>query len=161
MQVTINIPAEKDRQPPRFDSSEFGDSWWSVLTKVQAMFTELFGVGAPLPNAQYTTAALQSAPMTGAQVAGAKVVVFDNTGTTPGNLQMPIATDLVAAIPGAAVGERYILKIRNSSGAANTATITTNTGITLVGTMTIAQNVTREFVVTLTSLTAVTRCWHN
>jgi hypothetical protein len=93
MQVTINIPAEKDRPPPRFDSSEFGDSWWSVLTKVQAMFTELFGVGAALPNAQYTTAALQSAPMTGAQVAGAKVVVFDNTGTTPGNLQMPIATE--------------------------------------------------------------------
>lgn len=109
-----------------------------------------------IPPAQYATAALQSATMTGAQVAGSRTCVFDNTGTTPGNLQMPTAAAIVAAISGAQAGLSYILKIRNSSGSANTATITTNTGITLTGTMTIAQNVTREFVVTLVSLTAVT-----
>ncbi len=109
-----------------------------------------------LPDAKYSTAALQSATMTGAQVAGAKVVAFDNTGTTPANLQMPTAAAIVAAHPGAVVGQAYVLKIRNSSGSANTATITTNTGITLTGTMTIAQTVTREFIVTLVSLTAVT-----
>lgn len=107
-------------------------------------------------DAQYATAAGQSALLTGAQVAGARSCVYDNTGTTPGNLQMPTAANLVAAIPGAYVGQSYILEIRNSSGSANTATITTNTGITLTGTMTIAQNVTRRFVVTLVSLTAVT-----
>jgi hypothetical protein len=110
----------------------------------------------PVAGAKYSTAAGQSALLTGAQVAGAEVVVYDNTGTTPGNLQMPTAANLVAAIPNAQVGFAYLLKIRNSSGSANTATITTNTGITLAGTMTIAQNVTRDFVVTLTSLTAVT-----
>lgn len=108
-----------------------------------------------LPTIQYATAALQAAQMTGAQVAGAREVVFENTGTTPGNLQMPTAANLVAAIPGAVAGMQYKLKIRNSSSGANTATITTATGITLTGTMTIPQNTTREFIVTLTSLTAV------
>lgn len=108
-----------------------------------------------LPDAQYSTAALQSAQMTGAEVAGAKVVAFENTGVTPANLQMPLATAIVAAMPGAQVGQSYLLKIRNSSSGANTATITTATGITLHGTMTIAQNVTRDFLVVLTTLTAV------
>jgi hypothetical protein len=109
-----------------------------------------------LPNAKFVTAALESATIAAASVAGANVCEHINTGTTPGNLQFPTASDLVAAIPNAQVGFAYILEIRNGSGSANTATITTNTGITLTGTMTIAQNVTRRFIVTLTSLTAVT-----
>jgi hypothetical protein len=108
-----------------------------------------------LPAAKYTTGALEGAAIPAASVAGAETVAYVNTGTTPGNLQFPTAADLVAAIPGAHVGQSYLLKIRNGSGSANTATITTNTGITLTGTMTIAQNVTRDFIVTLTSLTAV------
>lgn len=133
------------------------------LAKVTATATPavtLTGIAASpntsLPPAQYTTAAGQSTTLTGAQVAGANFTVYDNTGTTPGNLQMPTAANLVAAIPNAQVGFSYVLQIRNSSGSANTATITTNTGITLTGTMTIAQSVTRTFIVTLTSLTAVT-----
>lgn len=137
------------------------NSWARYLVTYTAAATltivgEAMGMISSLPDAQYATAALQSATMTGVQVAGAKVVVFDNTGTTPGNLQMPTAAALVAALPNAQAGQSYVLKIRNSSGSANTATITTNTGITLTGTMTIAQNVIREFIVTLNSLTAVT-----
>lgn len=108
-----------------------------------------------LQDAKFTTAALESATIAAASVAGAKIVAHINTGTTPGNLQFPTAAALVAAIPGAKAGQSYLLKIRNGSGSANTATITTNTGITLTGTMTIAQNVTRDLLVTLTSLTAV------
>lgn len=109
-----------------------------------------------LPNAKFVTAALESATIAAASVAGANVCEHINTGTTPGNLQFPAAADIVAAIPNAQIGFSYVLEIRNGSGSANTATITTNTGITLTGTMTIAQNVTRRFIVTLTSLTAVT-----
>jgi hypothetical protein len=105
--------------------------------------------------AKYVTAALQSATMTAAQVGGAAVVAFENTGVTPGNLQFPTAAALFAGVHNAQVGQGYLLKIRNSSSGANTATITTNTGITLAGTMTIAQNTTRDFLVTLTSATAV------
>lgn len=128
------------------------------LTSLTAV--TITGIGSmqntSLPAAQYSTAAGQSTALTGAQVAGAACVVYDNTGTTPGNLQMATAAQIVAAIPNAQIGYSYILQIRNSSGSANTATITTNTGITLTGTMTIAQSVTRSFVVTLNSLTAVT-----
>ena len=109
-----------------------------------------------LPAVQYSTAALQAAVMPAANLAGADEVDFENTGTTPGNLQFDTAANIIAAIPNAQVGQAYRLRIRNSSGSANTATITTNTGVTLTGTMTIAQNVTRDFVVTLTSLTAIT-----
>lgn len=128
-----------------------------TLTSLAAV--AIFGAGAyPLattPDVQYTTAALQSTVIPAANMAGAKVTVFENTGTTPANLQSDTAANIVAAIPNAQIGNAYLLKVRNSSGSANTATITTNTGITLHGTMTIAQNVTRDFVVVLTSLSAV------
>lgn len=114
------------------------------------------GSNVEIPASQYSTAAGQSTALTGAQVAGANFVVYDNTGTTPANLQMATAAQIVAAIPNAQIGFAYTLQIRNSSGSANTATITTNTGITLTGTMTIAQSVTRTFIVTLVSLSAVT-----
>lgn len=110
---------------------------------------------AGLPPAQYSTAALQSTVIPAANMAGADFVAFENTGTTPANLQSDTAANIVAAMPGATLGTSYVLEIRNSSGSANTATITTNTGISLHGTMTIAQNTTRKFMVVLTSLTAV------
>lgn len=106
-----------------------------------------------LPASQYATAALQSATMTAAQVSGACDCNFENTGTTPGNLATPTATAIIANIPNVQAGFAYLLKIRNSSGSANTATITAGTGVTLTGTMTIAQNVTRTFVVTINSIT--------
>jgi hypothetical protein len=131
-----------------------------LVTYTAASTVTVVGIGnAPLctlPASQYSTAAGQSTTLTGAQVAGAWNVCYDNTGTTPANLQMPTAANIVAAIPNAQVGMTYMLEIRNSSGSANTATITTNTGITLTGTMTIAQTVTRRFCVTVVSLTAVT-----
>jgi len=117
----------------------------------------LYNVSLPATaDAKYSTAALQSAVIPAANLTGAKIVAFDNTGTTPANLQVDTAANIINAIPNAFVGQSYLLKIRNSSGSANTATITTNTGVTLTGTMTIAQTVTRDFIVTVTSATTVT-----
>ena len=111
---------------------------------------------AALPPAQYKTAALQSATIVAANMAGSAVSVFDNTGTTPANLATDTAANIIAAVPGWQIGQSYVLKIRNSSGSANTATITAGTGVTLTGTMTIAQYVQREFIVTYTGAGAVT-----
>lgn len=113
---------------------------------------------AGLPAAKYSTAALQSASLTAASLTGAQYVNYDNTGTTPGNLQMPSAAALFAAHPNAQVGQSYELAIRNSAGGANTATITADAGatVTLTGTMTIAQNVTRYFVLTFNTATTAT-----
>lgn len=106
------------------------------------------------PASGYSTAALQSAQMTAAQVSGSGFQVFENTGTTPANLQFPTAAQLLTALPFAQVGTSWMLLIRNSSGSANTATITTATGITLTGTMTIAQNASRLFNVKFTAIGA-------
>lgn len=113
-----------------------------------------------LRHAQYRTAALQSAtfaasdltPLNGTE----SIVCYDNTGTTPGTLTTRTAALMYTDTPGASPDLTYLLLIRNSAGAANTATIAAGTGVTLTGTMTIAQNVTRLFVVTFTSNAALT-----
>lgn len=100
---------------------------------------------------KYVTAALQSATIPVADVTGADKVVFANTGTTPANLQLPTAAAIVAALPDVAVGFSYELDVANFSSAANTLTLTTNTGLTLTGTMTAAQNTSRLLIVTITN----------
>ena len=109
---------------------------------------------------QYRTGALQSAtfaasdlsPLNGTEA----IVCYDNTGTTPGTLTTRTAAQMYADTPGASPDMVYLLAIRNSSSMANTATVGAGTGVTLTGTMTIAQNVTRLFVVTFASNAAVT-----
>lgn len=113
-----------------------------------------------LRGMQYRTGALQSASFTASDLTplnGTELIVcYDNTGTTPGNLQCRTAAQMYADTPGASPDMTYFLLIRNSSSMANTATVTTATGVTLTGTMTIAQNVTRLFAVTFASNTACT-----
>ncbi len=120
-------------------------------------FANLLGGGL---FAQYRTGALQSAtsaqfdltPQTGTE----RVVFYDNTGTTPGNLTVRTAALMVSDTPGAFAGMTYLLGIRNSSGSANTLTLVTAAGVTLTGTMTVAQFCIRLFMVTFTSAGAVT-----
>lgn len=115
-------------------------------------------IGAGFQQTIYSVASNTSAfTATGANVAGSKDHVLNLTGALGGaaNITMPTAANLVAAIPGASPGQTYRLRIINSSSGAFAWTVLTNAGITLTGTMTIAQNTWREFVVTLTSLTAV------
>jgi hypothetical protein len=64
----------------------------------------------------------------------------------------PTAADLLAAVPGAVVGTTFRVTIRNTADAAETITMTTNTGLTLSGTMTIAQNAQKDFLLTFTNV---------
>jgi hypothetical protein len=93
---------------------------------------------------------------TAAQVGGAYDVILNCTGALGSGqtITLPTVAALVAAIPNAHVGQSYRLRIINSGAGAFAWTVTTNTGWTLTGTMTVAQNTFREFVVTLTSLAA-------
>ena len=109
-----------------------------------------------VPPAKYSTAALQAAAIPAANMSGGDFVVFDNTGTTPATLTTDTAANIIAANPGWQVGQSYMLRIRNDSGSANTATIAGGTGVTVTGTATIAQYVARDFVVTYTGASAVT-----
>lgn len=111
-----------------------------------------------LPRELYATdASTTNVSIAQAKVAGADDVVLDMTGALGSgqNITMPTAAQIVAAIPNAFVGQTYKLRIRNASSGAFAWTVVTNTGLTLTGTMTIAQNTYREFIVTLTSLSAV------
>ena len=111
-----------------------------------------------IPEAQYAAASnTTNFTATGAQVAGAQDVTLECTGALGSGqaLTLPTAAAIVAALPNAYVGKTYKLRIINRSAGAFAWTVTTNTGLTLTGTMTIAQNTYRDFVVTLTSLSAI------
>jgi hypothetical protein len=69
---------------------------------------------------------------------------------------LPTAADIIAAIDNAKVGDSFEFIVRNTAGAAETITITTNTGLTLSGTMTIDQNNSKRFLVVVTAATTVT-----
>lgn len=56
---------------------------------------------------------------------------------------LPLATDLDTAVPNARTGDSFVFSLIEL--AAGTATVTTNTGWTLVGSMAVAQNVSGRF----------------
>jgi len=64
------------------------------------------------------------------------------------------AANLVAAISGCAVGSSFWYVVRNTADAAETITMTAGAGVTLSGTMTIAQNNTKIFLGVVTNATA-------
>jgi hypothetical protein len=104
-----------------------------------------------------TNSATSGTTLTGANISGAIIEATLNlTGTLGGdsNAQLPTVGNLVTAIPNAVAGQSFRLRIINSSSANHVWTVTTNTGWTLNGTMTIAQNTWRDFYVTLTTTSA-------
>jgi hypothetical protein len=106
-----------------------------------------------------TNSSTSGTTLTAANVSGGlHEVTLAMTGTLGGdsNAQLPLVTALVTAIPNAAANMSYKLRVINESSANHVWTITTNTGWTLNGTMTIAQNTWRDFYVTLVSLTTAT-----
>lgn len=112
-----------------------------------------------LGNTQYTAAVnTTSFTATAPQVAGAVLTTLNLTGTLAGaaSITLPTAANLIAGIPNAGLGTSYRLRIINSSGGAFVWTVVTNTGLTLSGTLTIAQNTWRDFDVIIGSASTVT-----
>ncbi len=89
-----------------------------------------------------------SQTLTTAMVTGGSITTHVSTGGSTPSLTMPLATAIIAAIPGFGVGDSYLLRFINSNS--GTATIVTNTGITTTGTLTLATNTTRDFAITMT-----------
>ena len=112
------------------------------------------------PQAGYGTATnTTSFTATAAQVSGSiSTQVLNLTGTLVSgqNVTLPTVASVLSYLITQAivpqVGDSYELNIINSSGGAFTWTVLTNTGWTLNGTMTIAQNTMRRFAVTFTAL---------
>lgn len=105
------------------------------------------------PGAKFTTGTTTTTFAAG-QLTGAAFVVYNNTQGTPGSIATRTAAQMFTDNPYARVGGTYHLRIINNQGT-GTLTVTLGTNVTLTGTMTIAANTFRDFVVTYTSATAL------
>jgi len=99
-----------------------------------------------------TTAA--AVTFTPAQLLGG-LVLRDPNGGARADL-VPTLAALKEAVPDPTVGRAFQFTIRNTADVAETITLTTNTGATLSGTMTIAQNNQKTFLAVFTSSTSTT-----
>jgi predicted RecA/RadA family phage recombinase len=100
--------------------------------------------------ATITTAGV--ATYTAAQLLG-KLIKRDPAGSARSDVT-PTAAQIVAAIPNARVGDCFEFTIRNDADAAETITVTAGTGVTLSGTMTVAQNNSKKFLAVLDNVTS-------
>lgn len=111
---------------------------------------------APLPNAQYSTSNVTTGSMAAGLITGSHMNVWLQTGATPGAQLVRTAAQMLADTPNGRVGQTQIVRIINSG--AGTLTVTTDAGatVTLTGTMTIAQNTWRDFLLTFNTPTTAT-----
>lgn len=154
-----NIPRPlHPHMPPNTGDGTESPKWDDVIQAINQMMTDLYG-GVPVASAGLNTnTATGSMTIPAANLAGGiHSIDLAMTGTLGGaaNAQLPTVAALVAAI-GAnfKVGMSYRFRITNQSSGAFAWTVTTNTGWTLAGTMSIPQNTWREFVVSFQSATA-------
>jgi hypothetical protein len=120
----------------------------TTFTKVQA--TENL-----LDNTQVSTITTAAAvTFTPAQLLG-NLVLRDPNGLARADV-LPTAASLYAALenPVKIAGLTFRFTIRNTADAAETITLTANTGATISGTATIAQSNSKEFMIVFTSPTA-------
>lgn len=103
-----------------------------------------------LPDYTYQTTALASGVITASLLTGGTETVLLSSGATA--LTTPTAAALLAATPNGGAGDTWKVRIINTN--AGTLTLTADASITITGTLTIATNTWREYIVTI--LTATT-----
>jgi len=128
----------------------------NVINLANANFQQLSGS----IDSYQTNAATASTTLLNTNIAqpGTVEVDLNLTGTLAGaaNATLPTVATMLQQLPQAQVGSTFKLRIINSSAGAFAWTVLTNTGWTLAGTMTVAQNTWREFIVTVTSVASAT-----
>ena len=117
-----------------------------IALQVSAMFTEKMAQTALIGTATVTAAQLLTK-------------VLDGTPTAAATYTLPTAALLVAAVANAKVGDSFIFVVNNKSAGANTITIAGGAGGTADGTLTVAQDVIRAFLVIITNVTAAAEAY--
>lgn len=107
---------------------------------------------APLPIAQVASISVASGTLAAGNMEGAAVCFLTQSGATA--LTTRTAAQLFAAIPNAVVGFSWFVRVINTNG--GTLTLTMDASITATGTLTMATNTFRDFVLQFTSTTAAT-----
>lgn len=113
------------------------------------------GVGQLIQDITVTTeATADNVTYTAAELLGG-LILRDPAGGARSDVS-PTAALIIAAITQAGAGNAFDFTIRNTADAAETITLTAGTGVTLSGTMTIAQNNSKRFLCLVTAATTVT-----
>lgn len=107
---------------------------------------------APLPLTKLTSIAVASGTLAAGDMEGAAISVLTQSGATA--LTTRTAAQMYAAIPNAVPGFSWFVRIINTN--AGTLTLTMDASVTATGTLTLATNTFRDFLLTFTSATAAT-----
>lgn len=114
------------------------------------------GATAALPPSKFTTAAKTAGTFAAGDITGAEFSVLQNTGAVPGNQTVRTAAQMLADIPGAQAGFSCRFRIVNTGAGTLTIVVDAGPTVTLTGTMTVAQNVFRDYLLTFDSATTAT-----
>lgn len=146
---TLVIESDATLAPPAIGGLIYGEFDTRML-RFNAATVSTKGAILPLHTAA-TITTVGVATYTAANFLGG-IILRDPNGAGRSDVT-PTAALLLAAMPRAEVGQAVEFFIRNTADAAETITMTAGTGVTLSGTMTIAQNNTKEFVAVFTNVT--------
>jgi heptaprenylglyceryl phosphate synthase len=161
VQTVLKAPLHHSSPFNTGNSTELGDNPKTVVEAINAMFTELYGDVAAVPAAvaalanptKYTKNTASGATTAAAgDMTGAMMVYAEYSAVGAANLTTRTAAQLYADA-GLAVGSTYTLRIINSSG--GTTTLLGGLNVTITGTATMATETFRDFLVTITSATAI------
>jgi hypothetical protein len=136
------------------------NSWVEYLVTYTAAATVTMvaiasGPNAAVPATKFTTAALSAGTLAAGAITGAAFTVLQNTGGTPGAQTTRTAAQMLADIPGAQVGSAFMFRIVNAQGG-GTLTLTMDASVTGTGTLTVAANTFRDYVLTFTGAATAT-----
>ena len=102
-----------------------------------------------LPPVKLTTLNATTGTLAAGVGSGAGMTIIKSTNATPGAQLMRTPAQVLTDTPGLAVGSTYLLRIVNTGAGTLTLTTDSGSGFTIVGTATVAQNVFRDYTVTL------------
>ena len=136
------------------DLANFDASLWAFIPALDPKIITFRGVNRPMPGYQFTSVSVTVGTLAADLITGAQVVRLLNTNNTPGNQTVRTAAQMIADMVNCLPGDTYMLEIANTG--TGTLTLLTATGVTLSGTMTVAQNTMRTFKVTVDSSSTMT-----
>lgn len=128
----------------------------NVSLRLSGKGSGVIGTTNPFVEEMTQTALTDTATVTIAQLL---TKVLDGTPTAAATYTLPTAANLVAGIINARVGDSFYFVVNNKSGGANTITVAGGTGGTSDGTLTVAQNVIRQFLIIVTNVTGASEAY--
>lgn len=149
----VSIRNAATTAPPIIEATG-GDA--NISLRLTAKGTGVIQCNFPLVHEMTQTAITDTATLTIAQLL---TKVIDGTPTAAATYTLPTAANLVGGIANAQVGDSFSFYINNKSTGANTITAAAGTGGTSDGTLTVAQDVIREFLIIVTNVTAASEAY--